>query len=195
MHLSKTVALRLPAQQAWSALSDVRLIAQCIPGARIDRETAPGEFTGAMSLKLGPVSTEFAAQMKITRDDAAMQGVLEGSGVDRRTSSRSKGKVNYGLRPADEGTGSVLAIDADVSLQGMLANFASAALMSEVLSRLADAFAQALEARISVDQAAPPVVESAAAPPPQVAPAPQMNMGKVLAASLLAWIRGFFRLS
>ncbi|HUC68611.1 MAG TPA: 2Fe-2S iron-sulfur cluster-binding protein, partial [Stellaceae bacterium] len=75
--------LRLAAapDAAWAALSDLRRVAACLPGAQLD--TLDGEqVTGRVAMALGPVKASFAGQGQVSLDPAARTGRLTGAGRD-----------------------------------------------------------------------------------------------------------------
>jgi len=140
----------------WAALADLRRVAACLPGAEITE--VEGElFAGRMRLALGPIRVAFAGQGEVSLDPVARQGRMRGRGRDAGTGSSGEGEAVWRVSPS-EGTGSVVDVTLSWRLTGVLAQFNRAALVQDLVRRLAASFAANLQASI------------AGAPPPAVRP-------------------------
>ncbi|MGH7211498.1 MAG: hypothetical protein ACREF1_08565, partial [Acetobacteraceae bacterium] len=95
---------------------------------------------------------------RITRDETARTGRLEGRGRDQGTGSSGEGEANWRVLPAPNGTGSVIETTFAWRLTGALAQFNRAGLVQDVARRLAASFAANLEAKLS--GATPPATRS-----------------------------------
>lgn len=180
MQISHQFEVARPPATVWSFFQDVESVAQCLPGAELLENRGDGTYLGKISVKLGPLSATFEGEAKVTPDEAAQTGLIDGKGVDRRGGSRGQVKVNYSLAPAPAGTG--VTIDADVTLSGAAAQFGRTGLINEMSSRLIGEFVQCVEGKLAAT-----TVEEAA----------QIQAGEVkgfalFVQSLLAWIRRLF---
>lgn len=178
MKLEQSFEVAHPPGRVWSALSDVRGVAACLPGAEVTEVGADGQLKGHINVRLGPIAAAFAGEGRLEMDDAHMQGRMVGGGQDRQSRSQCRGSVDFRLSPAGAGTRVDLAVD--YTLTGSLAQFGRGGLVADLAVRLTADFARSLEARLN--QASP------AAEPPQA-----LAAGALLWRVLRARIGAFFR--
>jgi len=171
-----------PVEAVWAFFGRVEDVAACLPGASLDGGEKDGAVNGRMKVRVGPISAEFRGVARISRDEAARRGAIVGSGRDARSNSATRGVIAYSVHPAEPGSGSRVDVDVGYALTGMLAQFSRAGLVQDLASRLTTAFAQNLEARLSVG--------NGAAAPPFVAR--ELNAGSLIATALLGRLRDFF---
>jgi carbon-monoxide dehydrogenase small subunit len=118
----------------------------CIPGTVL--LSAQGdEVTGEMVVALGPVKARFRGQATLHYDDAAHSGSVIGSGRDQSSGTRLSAQAPFRVEP--DGTGSLLAVDVDFTLQGPLAQLAKGRILDLVANEIAALFAQNLAARLA----------------------------------------------
>jgi carbon-monoxide dehydrogenase small subunit len=142
--LEERIRLAASPEAAWAALSDLRRVAACLPGATID--TQEGErVTGRVTVALGPIKARFAGEGRVVLDDAARRGTLIGGGRDG--ASRAEGEAAWIVTPADGG--SELLVRLGWRLTGPLAQFGRAALVQEIVRRLAIDFARNLDSLVA----------------------------------------------
>jgi carbon-monoxide dehydrogenase small subunit len=137
-----------PRQQVWEFFGRVRDVAACLPGASLVEEPTDNHAEGKMRVKIGPITAEFRGEADIERDEKAYSGTIIGAGSDVRSSSSTRGMINYSLRPANGGRATEVAITVGYTLTGMLAQFGRSGIVQDVASRLTAAFVQNLEARL-----------------------------------------------
>src|SRR5580765_2800601 len=71
-----------PIDETWAVLTDVELIAPCMPGAEL-QEIEGDVFRGAVKIKLGSIAAAFKGQATfVERDDTAHKAVLKADGRD-----------------------------------------------------------------------------------------------------------------
>jgi aerobic carbon-monoxide dehydrogenase small subunit len=172
-----------PVDEVWAFFGRVEDVAVCLPGASLDGGEEDGVVNGKMKVKVGAISAEFSGVAQITRDETAHRGAIVGSGRDMRSNSATRGIVAYSVKPDDGGAGSRVDVDVGYTLTGMLAQFGRSGLVQDIASRLAAAFAQNLEARLSAGSdtaAAPPLVR-------------ELNAGSLITTVVLGRVRGFIR--
>jgi carbon-monoxide dehydrogenase small subunit len=136
-----------------------------------------------MRVRVGPISAEFSGVAHISRDDAMRRGTILGSGRDTRSNSATRGIIAYSIKSDERGAGSRVDVDLGYTLTGMLAQFSRSSLIHDLASRLTAAFAQNLEARLSVGN-------DAGAPPPMIR---EFNAGSLITTVLVSKVRNFFR--
>jgi aerobic carbon-monoxide dehydrogenase small subunit len=179
----QSFAIAHPVEEVWAFFGRVEDVAACLPGASLNGGEKDGAVTGKIKVKVGPISAEFRGVAHITRDDATRRGTILGSGRDTRSNSATRGRIAYCVKADERGAGSRIDIDVGYTLTGMLAQFSRSSLVQDLASRLTAAFAQNLEARLSVGN-------DAADPPPMVR---ELNAGSLIATVLLGRVRDFFR--
>ncbi|MBI4697068.1 MAG: SRPBCC family protein [Gammaproteobacteria bacterium] len=183
MKISNTFAVPRPRDKVWALFQDVPRVATCIPGTQITEDLGDGRFKGRVEVKLGPITTAFEGDAVHSADAANHSGTITGNGRDRGAGSRAKFTTVYRLTETTSGTD--VSVESDISLAGAVAQFGRTGLMEEVTSRLLEQFAANLETQIAA--AADPGAAPREAP---AAPAAPANLGGMLWASFLAWLRG-----
>lgn len=132
----------------WNALQNLESVAQCMPGASLEAPPEDGTVRGQVVVKLGAMSAAFAGEGTVLMDDATMTGVIEGAGVDRRSTSRAKGKATFAVTAAD-GDRTAVEVEIDYQLSGMLAQFNRGGIVQSVAAQLTARFAENLEALVA----------------------------------------------
>jgi carbon-monoxide dehydrogenase small subunit len=133
-------------QDAWEFFGDIERVVRCLPGASLTRPPDGDRVDGKFSARLGPITATFTGAARIVRDDEKLRGVVLGAGNDRLSGSRAAGEIEYILLPRGGGTRVELVIRA--LLAGPLAQFGRSGIVEDLVSRVAQAFARNLEARL-----------------------------------------------
>ena len=177
MELKKAFETAYPPEAVWKGLSDVRLVAGCLPGASIVEELGPDDYKGRLQVKVGPLAASFAGLISIERRPAERVAVVTGKGADAKSSSRVTAKMTYRVQPSAATPGAArVDIDSDISLAGALAQFGKAAVMQEIAGRMTEEFVRRFEAQLAQTHADDTAAATAAAdateaPEPPAAPA------------------------
>ena len=145
---TQSFIVHYPCDEVWRFMADMEKVATCMPGVTLDGPVEKGLLSGQMAVKLGPINVAFAGEGNVTSDDSAYRSAIEGSGRDKLSASRAKGKVEYELCEV-EGGATRINVSIAFSLAGPLAQFSRSGLVRDIAGRLAGAFAQNLEARLS----------------------------------------------
>ena len=190
--ITQSFTVAFPREQVWRMFRDTALVVGCMPGASLDGPPEDGRLRGQMRVRLGPIAAAFAGEAELTMDDTAYCGAMRGQGLDRKTSSRTRGDVAFSLSAQDAGTR--VEIKVDYALSGALAQFGRGAIVQEIAQRLTAEFAGNLTAALAQAAAAPPDTAAAGAPtaaPASSAPpvARELNLWALLRSVLAAWIR------
>jgi carbon-monoxide dehydrogenase small subunit len=172
-----------PVKDVWAFFGRVEDVATCLPGASIDGGEKDGVVNGKMKVKVGPVVAEFSGVAHITRDIEMRRGTVLGFGRHTRSNSAIRGIITYSIRPDERGAGCRVDVDVGYTLTGMLAQFSRSGLVQDLAGRLTAAFAQNLEARLSVGN-------DGAEAPPMIR---ELNAGPLMITILLGRVRDFFR--
>lgn len=139
----------------WGLMSDPVAVAACIPGLSLGEREADGTWPGRMEVALGPIKASFAGVGTIQSFPDAYRQVIEGRGGDKRSGSQAQGRVDYRLVAEGDAT---CRVDVAISyvLAGPLAQVGRSAIVRDLVRRIGQSFAQALDARLSGEDAAPP---------------------------------------
>jgi aerobic carbon-monoxide dehydrogenase small subunit len=142
-----TLRLNVPITAVWSAILDLQLVAECVPGARLV-EVAGDRLRGEVRASLGPIETLFAGEGIVRFDDGRRQVEIIGDGRDSRTGTRLSARVVAQLNELDTTT-TEATMTIDYALRGPLAQFARATVVQEFAAALAATCAANLEARLT----------------------------------------------
>ncbi|MDA7948781.1 MAG: 2Fe-2S iron-sulfur cluster-binding protein [Hyphomicrobiaceae bacterium] len=146
--LTQTITVNHPRNAVWDLMADIEKVATCMPGVSLDGPVESNHVDGRMLVKLGPINADLKGEADIIRDPENWRGVIDGKGRDARSASLARGRVEYELAETDEGNGTLIAVSIAYSLAGPLAQFSRGAIVRDLVTRLASAFAQNLEARL-----------------------------------------------
>jgi uncharacterized protein len=168
MRLENAFTVPAPVEQAWSVLLDVERVAPCLPGAALDQGDG-NEFTGSMTIKLGPVTSRYAGSVRIEQaDEGARRAVLRASARDARGDGTAAATITTQLEPDGDGTRVLVVTDMQVS--GPAAQFGRG-VMQDVSGKLMRQFEDCLAEEIGAGSARAAAGAGAGPAAAQVAPA------------------------
>jgi uncharacterized protein len=158
VELHNEFRVAVPAAKTWEVLTDVERVAPCLPGATL-LSVDGDEFTGAVKVKVGPITVSYQGVAAFQEKDAAAQRVvLKANGKETRGNGTAAAVVTAQLK--DEGpTGTLVSITTDLTISGKAAQFGRGVL-ADVSGNLIAQFAKRLEADLLGD-AAPASVAAA----------------------------------
>lgn len=186
MELNNEFRVAVPADKAWEVLTDVERVAPCIPGAQL-LSVDGDQFTGAVKVKVGPITVSYKGEAAFQEKDAAVQRVvIKANGKETRGSGNVAAVVTAALK--DEGDSTTVLITTDLTISGKAAQFGRGVL-ADVSSSLIGQFAKNLEADLlggSAPGASTTETPTAAAQPtaPQDNAINSMALAKAVAPSL-----------
>lgn len=148
MRIENTFHVPVPHEQAWSLLTDVASVAECLPGATVTEKSADGTYSGELGVKLGPVSMRFLGEMRfITLDAEAGHAVAEARAREARNRGSADARIDFTLHAEDGGTR--VDILTDLTLAGQAAQYGRGAGVLKKLSEfMIGRFARCLGERI-----------------------------------------------
>jgi carbon monoxide dehydrogenase subunit G len=169
VRLDNEFTVSVPVEQAWSVLTNLELIAPCMPGAQLTGVT-DGVYTGKVKIKVGPVTAEYSGTARFTeKDDVAYRAVIDARGRDSRGQGNANALISAQLRP--EGSSTVVTVGTDLAIAGRIAQFGSG-MIKEVSAKLLTQFVQCLEQKLNASGEEP-----APAGPPDAAAGPHEDAG------------------
>src|SRR5215218_5290237 len=137
MRLENAFTVPAPVERAWAALLDVERVAPCLPGAALDDGDGT-EFSGTMTIKLGPVTSRYRGTVRIEEADAeARRAVLRAQGRDARGNGTAAATITTRLEPIAEGTR--VRVETDLAVSGPAAQFGRG-VMQDVSGKLMGEF-------------------------------------------------------
>ncbi len=143
MELNNEFRVAVPASTTWQVLTDVQRVAPCIPGAQL-LSVDGDDFTGAVKVKVGPITVSYKGDASFQeKDEAAQRVVIKASGKETRGSGNAAALVTAQLK--DEGDATHVLITTDLTISGKAAQFGRGVL-ADVSSNLIGQFARNLEA-------------------------------------------------
>ncbi|OYD71200.1 SRPBCC family protein [Rhodococcus sp. OK302] len=151
MKIAHEFTVNAPVEQAWTTLTDLEGIAPLLPGAQMTGREGD-QFLGKVTIKVGPVLSEFAGRAKfVEKDEATHRAVIDARGRESRGSGNASAVITAQLYP--EGSQTRVSVDTDVKIVGKLAQFGSS-MITQVSEKLMGEFAASLELKL----AGPPVI-------------------------------------
>ncbi len=148
MELTNDFRVGVPVERAWEVLTDVELIAPCMPGAQL-QEIEGEEFRGVVKVKVGPITAQYKGAARfLERDDAAHKAVLRAEGRDTRGQGNANATITAQLTP--DGDGTAVTVTTDLTVTGRVAQFGRG-VMADVSTKLLGQFADCLESKLEAD--------------------------------------------
>jgi carbon monoxide dehydrogenase subunit G len=145
VELNNEFRVAVPAAKTWEVLTNVERVAPCLPGATL-LSVNGDEFTGAVKVKVGPITVSYNGNAAFLEKDAAAQRVvLKANGKETRGNGNAAAVVTAQLK--DEGDATSVVITTDLTISGKAAQFGRGVL-GDVAGNLIAQFARALEADI-----------------------------------------------
>ena len=148
VEIRQSFTVSRPPAEVWAFFGDVKRVVPCMPGACLTGPPAGNQVEGQMTIKLGPITANFAGQARIERDDRAQRGVILGAGREQSGGSRAAGEAEYILEGSPDG-GTRVALSIRALLVGPLAQFGRGAIVEDLVARLTQTFARNLESRLT----------------------------------------------
>jgi uncharacterized protein len=165
MKLENTFEVPAPPEQAWDLLMDVPRVIPCMPGAELTEAVDDSTWKAKMTVKLGPMSFEFATDVKREEADAdAQRAKLSARARELRGRGGGQATIESTLTQVDGGTR--VHIVTDMSLSGAVAQYGRG-MVEDVAGQLVGRFADCLRTQL-----VPAAAEVGAVPEPAAAPAP-----------------------
>jgi uncharacterized protein len=162
MKLDNEFTVGVPIEQAWAVLTDLELIAPCMPGAQLTGVT-DGVYSGKVKIKVGPVSAEYAGTAQFSvKDETEYRAVIDARGRDSRGNGNATAVISAQLQPGGETT--VVSVSTDLTIAGRIAQFGSG-MIKEVSAKLLGQFVTCLEGKLSEGAVSGAGSEAAASSP------------------------------
>lgn len=181
MELNNEFRVAVPAAKTWEVLTDVERVAPCLPGATL-LSVDGDEFTGAVKVKVGPITVSYKGEAAFQEKDAAAHRVvLKASGKETRGNGNAAAIVTAQLK--DEGDATGVVITTDLTISGKAAQFGRGVL-ADVATTLIGQFAKSLETSVLGNSAPTATTAAPATAAPQADTSEPVDLLKVVAAPM-----------
>jgi carbon monoxide dehydrogenase subunit G len=166
MDLNHQFTVAVPVEDAWRILTNVELIAPCLPGAQL-QEIEGDTYRGIVKVKVGPIQAQFKGQASfLERDDVAHKAVLKGEGRDTGGKGNASAVITAEMTAVTADTTAVT-VNTDLSITGKVAQFGRGA-MADISDKILAQFVENLNTLIADT---PEVATAAASTAPTPTPA------------------------
>jgi carbon monoxide dehydrogenase subunit G len=165
MKLDNEFTVPAPIEQAWNVLLDVERVAPCLPGAAIEGSEGD-EYTGTMTIKIGPITSRYRGTVKIDETDEAAHRAVMGARARDARGGTAGATITSTMEEVEGGTR--VRVETDMRVTGPVAQFGRG-VMQDVSAKLMGRFADCLAETMT---AAPAAVSATAAPTAEERPAP-----------------------
>jgi carbon monoxide dehydrogenase subunit G len=143
MKLRNEFDVDVPVERTWATLLDVPRVARALPGATIDAEPEGGAWRGAMKIKLGPVTTEYAGSARV--QDVDEDEHIAGYRVEgREIRGQGSAAATITARLASRDGGTHVVVETEMQVTGRQAQLGRG-LMEDVAGAVLGEFAGRLE--------------------------------------------------
>ncbi len=150
MILENHFFLDAPIEAVWEALNDPERVAPCFPGATLSEYT-DNSFTGAVKVKLGPISLTYRGTgTYVSRDDSSHSVVIKASGRDSRGNGTADATVTGSL-VAEGPHQTRVDMSTDMAVTGRPAQFGRG-VMTDVSDSIMRRFADQLAATLTQEK-------------------------------------------
>ena len=159
-------------EEAWLVLTDVELIAPCLPGAQLE-EIEGDEYRGFVKVKVGPITAQYKGKATfIEKNDAEKRAVLKAEGRDSRGQGNANALITAQLTEVGARRTKVQ-VNTDLTVTGKVAQFGRG-VMADVSEKILRQFVVNLETKV-LSQHEPvanaPAAAAKAEPAPEAAAA------------------------
>src|SRR3954471_23603136 len=147
MKLENEFTVPAPLEHAWAVLLDVERVAPCLPGASVEPGGEGGEYTGMMTIKIGPITSRYKGTVKIEQvDETGRVAVMRAQAKDARGQGTAAATITSSMEETPEGTR--VKVETDMRVTGPAAQFGRG-VMQDVSAKLMRQFADCLASEMS----------------------------------------------
>ncbi|MDH3386980.1 MAG: SRPBCC family protein [Gammaproteobacteria bacterium] len=184
--LNKVFPLDGSVDNAWLMLRDIEQVAVCMPGAEITETIDENNYKGSVKVKIGPMNMAFNGDISVKDINADEKQIhLIATGQDSKGTSSASMDLTARIQPG-ESSASELKGDADVTVNGKLANFGGR-MMTQVSDQILGQFADNFSKRLAASAESGAAQTAAAEPEVK-----EINGLKFAWQVLIGFIRSFF---
>lgn len=186
LEIKKTFVIEAPKAAVWAFLTDPYRVARCLPGAAITEKIDDANYTGTITIKVGPVTASYKGKVRFEKLDAAAGTAdIVASGQDVKGKGGADMTMESRLSEIAPGRTEVSAVSR-VNITGILAQM-GARMIQDVSDQMLQKFTAAMQQELAASgaSAAAPAGPSASAPPAN-APLDAVSLGAGVAGRMFA---------
>ena len=147
--------VQAPVERVWKYLIDPARVVECLPGAELLEMKDEHNFTGAIKVKVGPLSMSYKGNAKFTEvNEETHQVRMVGDAREVGGSGSTKVSMLSTVAPPANG-GSEVVVSADVELVGRIVQFGRG-MIEEVSRQMFRQFSTCVKAKLEVVEEAQP---------------------------------------
>lgn len=146
MKIEKTFTINAPQEQVWAFITDPQKVAQCIPGCEGAEEKAPGKYTAAINVKVGPIRVTFNIDIEQTEARPPEFASYSSKGDEGSRASRVSATSTLALQSLSAGETEVT-YGSDIAITGRLGKFGSG-MMQKIADNLGEEFVSNLKGQL-----------------------------------------------
>lgn len=186
--INKVFPLDGSVSDAWNLLENIEQVASCMPGAEITETVDENNFKGSVKVKIGPMHVAFNGDIAVQEINPGEHQVhLIAKGQDSKGTSSASMDLTASVRTGESGA-SELTGDADVTVNGKLANFGGR-MMTQVADQILGQFADNFSSKLGASTGSEDSAQTASEEEPQVQ---EINGLKFAWQALIGFIKSFF---
>ena len=145
--IEKSFEIEEPIDKVWANLSNPMEVASCVPGAAITQKIDDTNFKGEVTLKFGPIKTQFDGDIEMVElDSSDYRMVMSGKGLDSKGKGSADMIMNGDLQSSEKGTN--VNFKMTVIIVGTIAQFGSR-LINDVSDQLLKQFIANFKAQLA----------------------------------------------
>lgn len=151
MDLTNEFTVPVPIERAWEVLTDVELIAPCLPGAQL-QEIEGDEYRGVVKVKVGPITAQYKGAATFQeQDESARRMVLKAEGRDTRGQGSASALIT--VQMSEQAGQTHVTVDTDLTIKGKVAQFGRG-MIADVSGKLMTEFVNCLEGKLDAPASA-----------------------------------------
>lgn len=191
--IAERFEVQAPVERVWQYMIDPASVVQCLPGAELLEQQDERNFTGAIKVKVGPLSMSYKGKGVFTEVNEETRTVRMTGEAKEVGGSGSTKVTMVSTITALEGGGSQVSVDADVNLVGRIVQFGRG-MIEEVSRQMFRQFATCVKSRLETTTDDPDnnPSESVDNPPEPPAESKAINATSVGLSAFWAIIARFF---
>ena len=152
MELTNEFEIDLPIDEAFDTLTDLELVAPCMPGAQLT-EVEGDSYRGMVKVKVGPITANYAGEATfVEHDRAAHKATVKADGRETKGQGNANAVVTMTMDELSAAATKVQ-IHTDLKLTGKVAQFGRG-VISDVSAKLLGQFTDNLESTVLTKEAA-----------------------------------------
>jgi uncharacterized protein len=151
--------VQAPVERVWKYLIDPARVVECLPGAELLEMKDEHNFTGAIKVKVGPLSMSYKGNAKFTEvNEETHQVRMIGDAREVSGSGSTKVSMLSTVTPSANG-GSEVVVSADVELVGRIVQFGRG-MIEEVSRQMFRQFSTCVKAKLETVEEAQPAANT-----------------------------------